>query len=123
MLELPAHAGLAGVATKVRAILPVPSFGFTRRVDAGRVSILHLYDQGMGEWVVADHDLPRVVDPARGEMRHAEMNALTIDPAGALERFLVDNNVARVTSIAVDGCVRDTRFWIAMREDQHPTPE
>jgi transcriptional regulator with GAF, ATPase, and Fis domain len=122
MQELPAHAGLAGLADQVKAILPVPAFGFTRRVDADRVSILHVYGQGMGEWIVANADVPRVVDPAPGAVRHAEMNALVIDPAGALERFLFDHAVTRVTSIAVDGCARDTRFWIAMVGDQRLSP-
>jgi two-component system response regulator AtoC len=123
MLELPAHTGLTGLAERVSAILPVPAFGFTRRLDAERVSIIHVYGLGMGEWIVGNDAVPQVVEPSPGGVRAADLSALVIDPSGALERFLSDHAVSSVVSMPVDAMPQETRLWIAMGGDQHATPD
>jgi transcriptional regulator with GAF, ATPase, and Fis domain len=118
MLDLPARAGLAAISQALKAIVPVAAFGFTRRLGDNRVSIVHSYGQGLGQWIVSDDALPRVVEPSPGEIRQDEMQTLVLDPAGAFERFLHDQDVTRVASIPVANCTRPTRFWLGLSGTQ-----
>ena len=113
-MDIADRARLAEVFAAAKAIVPVSTIGFTRRIDASRVSVLHVYEQGLGEWVVANEAVPRVVLPSSDKPRGAEMPDLILDPAGAVERYLFDQGVARVASIDVAAATPETRFWIGM---------
>src|SRR5688572_1661474 len=117
------RAELAEIFAAAKAIVPVSTVGFTRRVDADQVSVLHVYEQGLGEWVVPNTAVPAVVMPSSEQTRRAEMSELILDPAGAVERYLVDQNAARVTSFDVRGATPETRFWVGMTGDQRADEE
>jgi transcriptional regulator with GAF, ATPase, and Fis domain len=112
MANFPSQARLAALGEAVNSIVPAAAFGFTRRMDDGRVSIFHIYPQGLGEWLVTDDLMPKLVAPSSDEAQQADLAALTLDPNGAFERFLSDNGVGRVLSMPVPRCA-PARMWVA----------
>jgi transcriptional regulator with GAF, ATPase, and Fis domain len=113
---------LAALGDAVNGILPAAAFGFSRRLENGRTSIVHKYLQGSGEFVLSHEAVPEVVLPTAGPARHSDLASLTIDPAGAFERFLSDNGVGRVVSVLVPRS-EDTRLWVATAGTAMPTPD
>ena len=112
MANLPSPARLTALGEAVNAIVPAVAFGFTRPIDDGRVSIFHAYEQGLGEWIVADDLVPALVRPSSDGPQQSDLAALTLDPNGAVERFLSDNGVGRVLSMPMPRCA-PARMWVA----------
>jgi transcriptional regulator with GAF, ATPase, and Fis domain len=119
MLDLPSRARLAAVSQAVNAVMPAAAFGFTRALDSERTSVLHVYPTGLGEWVVPVTLVPELFRPELSGPRQADLATLTLDPAGAVERFLEDNDVAHVASIRMPQCPKPTRLWVG-RAGQQP---
>jgi transcriptional regulator with GAF, ATPase, and Fis domain len=112
MSSFPSRARLAALGEAVHAIVPAAAFGFTRRVDERCSSIFHVYPQGSGEWILSNEAIPSLVIPSAAATVSDTLTSLTIDPAGALERFLSDNGVGRVTSLPIPRSEL-SRFWVA----------
>jgi transcriptional regulator with GAF, ATPase, and Fis domain len=112
MGNLCSRTRLTALGEAVNAIVPAAAFGFTRRLDDGRVSIFHVYEHGLGEWIVADDLVPTLVRPSSDEAQQSDLAALTLHPNGAFERFLSDNAVGRVLSMPMPRCA-PARMWVA----------
>src|SRR5262245_49065554 len=112
MASFPSDARLKALGETVNAIVPAAAFGFTRPVHEGRASIFHIYPQGLGEWILPDDLVPKVVLPSPDEARQSDLAALTLDPNGAVERFLSDNGVGRLISMPMPR-LAPARMWVA----------
>jgi transcriptional regulator with GAF, ATPase, and Fis domain len=117
MIDLPSRRDLAALTDAVNGVVPAAAVGFVRRYDAHRIGVLHSTRHGMGEFVLDDADVPEVLRPSSA--RPQQVEASSANAGATLERFLTDNRIQRVASLAIPGVEPPRRLWVAL-EDETP---
>jgi hypothetical protein len=97
MIDLPSREDLAALAEAVNAVAPTAAFGYAGSVDKGRLSTSYFYRHGMGQFVLAEDDMPAVLRPSGEGPQQADVSTFTTNPESAVHRFLTDNAARRVT--------------------------
>ena len=122
MFEIPSRDDLDALSTDAAAIGPVSALGFSTPASDGSVSILYVYEHGLGGFSVPANDVLDALRPdSEGRLR-ADHAMLESRRGHATEVFLLDIRTQQLVSVALPG-VASARFWIALTSSDRLTSE
>jgi transcriptional regulator with GAF, ATPase, and Fis domain len=111
MVDIPSRSALAALTAAANDITSTACVGFAHAIGDREIRIDYAYQHGMGRWVLPLTEVAEVFVPAAAGVRQADTDAFTLNPTGALERFLHDVGVHRVVSMNMPGRDPTTRFF------------
>jgi transcriptional regulator with GAF, ATPase, and Fis domain len=109
--EVLSRRAFRAVMEAANAVAPVACVGFTSERDDARVGITYAYEHGMGQWMLPATEVAPVLSPGAAGVRDEGRSAFTLNPSGALERFLSDVGAHRVVSMSPGNQAGTTRFF------------
>ena len=112
MLRMPPREDLAALTKAAQAIVPLVTFGYSRRLDAARVSVAYSYPHGIGEFVLPVSDVPAAFLPSTEALLETDTAAARANPQTAIDYFLGNGNVERVVSAPIGDDATPARFWM-----------